>query len=191
MKKIVLFIFMLSNFISFAQMNEINISYQTTSFGQFQNGTSLTYYRSIGSKNYFGLRTNFQWFKSNDFFTPQKIYTGSIDLVNRRDFISKNKFRFWGELGISVKRQKEFHQNIYENCFCLPPVDIDLLIIEKKWIKGNQLGFSSSVGIDYQFFKAFKIGLIFALKKYTSNKQLGFYTDNHISSLSILLGYKF
>jgi len=144
-----------------------------------------------GANKYFGLRANFQWFKEDVTFSSSKIYAGSIDLINRWDFINKKKFRLWGELGISAKRHVEFQEEVYGNCFCLPPLVVGITPIVHKWSKGNQLGFSSGLGIDYNIFKAINIGMNFTLKKYASNKNLIFHASDHLSSLNIFLGYKF
>ena len=215
MKKLVLFIFILSSVSIFGQKNEIVYAYQafnsdfikenplryrgyqTSIFNKdFLKESYLSYYRNITTRHAIGLRVNYNSSKVDYGHYIAEAYEGSLDLIHRQNFLKKGKFRLLGELGVSLKRNKQHNETIQilGGFFCgvgmyFPPT------LDHGWVTTNFLGITSGLGCDVQIFKIMTLGLNYNVKRYVKDDAI---VENVVRdhkdwdmNLSLNLGVKF
>ena len=195
MKNILLLVFMFFVVSTFAQNNEINLSYQWKKSETYGKSASLSYFRNITNKQAFGVKAQFQGFATDSYY---KLYTGSIDMVNRWNLSKSKKFRFMIEAGVSAMR-KFNHQYQYNSVnsflfcgFIDPSLPAPISHFSEYWTKTNHFGLSTGLGIDVLIFNSVLFGMDYGLKRYFLSDDSEIDEEvEYLSNLSIKLGLKF
>ena len=176
----------------FAQKNEIALSYQAFQYDAFGIGTSLSYYRQISPKSALGIRLAYNgmgknWINSYDY--SKNI---SLDLVNRWTLTKGTKFRVFTEMGVStLKRYIPSTNHVFGWCGNSTPQEINRMLARYEKQRINYIGFTSSLGVDFQVLKYLNIGVSYLFKAYLTNNTELNEELRYLSNLSVNANIKF
>ncbi len=156
MKNLILLFCLLLSYTIGGQSHEVQISYQKAIKKHgIGDGLALAYFHNFNPQAALGFKTNLNYYQSNDSHNIRR-YTGSLDLVQRWNFIKNSKIRLMPEAGLSYLRRYEKRAQITDGCLYsyLGSDLIDTSINHLGWLMGLSADFSVlkflNIGITYQ-----------------------------------------